>query len=195
MTPEPHPPAPLRPHIHDGISEYDNPPPRWIMAIFMLSIVWSVGYMLWWHATGVTGLGAPQLAEAQREARARAQAHGALDEAMLLAAARDPAAAARGAAVYARAGCAACHGPAGTGTANGPNLLDAWWVHGSQPMDIATSIRDGRMSDGVVMPRQNLATGDLVEVVAWIAAQGRGGGKPGQRAANPSREKEAPIAW
>ena len=37
-------------HEYDGIKELDNPPPRWIMMLFYLTIGWSMlygAYFIW----------------------------------------------------------------------------------------------------------------------------------------------------
>jgi hypothetical protein len=40
-------------HEFDGIREYNNPPPRWIMMILYGSIVFGIGYWLYYHTYGV----------------------------------------------------------------------------------------------------------------------------------------------
>ena len=39
-------------HSYDGIQEYDNPLPGWWRAAFWATIVFSFGYVAWFHTTG-----------------------------------------------------------------------------------------------------------------------------------------------
>ena len=43
----------LMDHDYDGIRELDNPPPRWIMAIFYITIAFSVFYGAYYFWLGI----------------------------------------------------------------------------------------------------------------------------------------------
>ena len=45
-----------RPHVVDGIKEYDNPLPAWWVWIFVLTIVFGLGYMAYYHLGNGTSL-------------------------------------------------------------------------------------------------------------------------------------------
>ncbi|HVU64434.1 MAG TPA: cbb3-type cytochrome c oxidase N-terminal domain-containing protein [Phycisphaerales bacterium] len=44
-------PNQLTDHEYDGIREYDNPTPGWWHAIFLGSVVFSIGYLAFWHGS------------------------------------------------------------------------------------------------------------------------------------------------
>ena len=71
----------------------------------------------------------------------------------------------RGAAIYA-ANCTGCHGSNLEGL-SGPNLTDGYWIHGSEPTDIYTTIHVGIGAKG--MPAWGGALGAQVkDVVAYV---------------------------
>jgi len=91
----------------------------------------------------------------------------------------DPAALAAGKDIFA-ANCAPCHG-AGAGGQIGPNLTDAFWLHGGRPEDILHSVHDGWAQKG--MPAWGLVLGEdkVRAVVAYVVSlkdTNVAGGKP-----------------
>jgi len=44
------------PHEFDGIVEMNNPPPRWWTIMFAMSIVWGLGYFVWYGVGGYDGI-------------------------------------------------------------------------------------------------------------------------------------------
>jgi len=69
---------------------------------------------------------------------------------------RDPAARAAGKDIF-DASCAPCHA-ANAGGRIGPNLTDAYWLHGGRPDEILRSVRDGWVDKG--MPARACRPGD-----------------------------------
>ena len=89
---------------------------------------------------------------------------GITDDGLLLVA-QNAGAVERGAAIYA-ANCTGCHGSNGEGL-SGANLTDAYWIHGSNPTDIYTTIHVGVGTKG--MPAWGGALGAQVkDVVAYV---------------------------
>lgn len=90
------------------------------------------------------------------------------DEASLERLAHDPSTIARGRTLW--VACAGCHGTAGQG-AQGPNLRDDYWLHGSSMRAILTSIRDGYPGAG--MPSWGAAgmpAADQQALAAYVAS-------------------------
>ena len=160
----------------DGISELDNPMPRWMMFVFWGTIIWGVGYVVAYPGIGISALGWTQkgMYDAEMaEAKAKYQAAAPADPAQALAAAmKDPQAAARGQAVY-TAQCAACHGQAGAG-AIGPNLADATWLYGGTGEAIAKTISDGT-AKGMPPFKSSLSATQIADLSAYL--HGLGGGQ------------------
>jgi cytochrome c oxidase cbb3-type subunit 3 len=160
----------------DGLSELDNPMPRWMAMVFWLTLVWGIGYLVAYPGVGISALGWTQkgMYEAEMaEAKARYQAQAPADPAAAVKAAlADPAAAARGKALY-MAQCAACHGQAGGG-AIGPNLTDATWLYGGTGEAIAHTVGNGT-AKGMPPFKSSLSATQIADLAAFV--HGLGGGK------------------
>ncbi|MDO5647560.1 cytochrome-c oxidase, cbb3-type subunit III [Paracoccus sp. (in: a-proteobacteria)] len=143
-------------HEWDGITEYDNPMPRWWLWTFYATIIWAIGYMIAYPAIPLLS-GATQgllktnartevAAEIQRFNDANAPMNAALVETPLDQIAADPQLASyagnAGGALY-RTWCAQCHGSGAAGAPGYPNLLDDVWLWGGTLDDIHTTLLHG----------------------------------------------------
>ena len=143
-------------HSWDGITEYDNPMPRWWVWTFYATIVWGVIYTIFYPAWPLIN-GATQgllhtnyrkelAAEMQRYDEANAPIQAKLVAADLDAIAADPElsnyAMNAGRAVFAT-WCAQCHGSGAGGAKGYPNLLDNDWLWGGTLDDIHTTVTHG----------------------------------------------------
>jgi len=136
-------------HSYDGIEEYDNPLPAWWFWGFIITIVFGIGYLLYYPGLGnFEGLGGwtqtGALSEDQDDAEARygpifAQ-YAAIPVDEL---AQDVSAMRMGRRLFAT-NCSVCHGTAGTGSAGFPNLTDSEWLWGGDAQQIKTTILGGR---------------------------------------------------
>lgn len=145
-------------HSWDGIEEYDNPMPRWWVWIFIITIIWSVGYWIAMPAwpgiqsatQGVLGYSSrANVATEISEFEARnEQFFVQLVETDLDDISENDDlhrfAINAGGSVF-RAQCSQCHGTGGAGVqANGfPNLLDDDWLWGGTMEDIVTTVTWG----------------------------------------------------
>jgi cytochrome c oxidase cbb3-type subunit 3 len=155
----------LEDHDYDGIHEYDNPMPSWWKGMFVVTVIWSGiycgGQLLGYIPTYEGDLHVAQgELEQLRLAAAAARPPLHIDEAMLLAAAKDDAKLSEGAMVYAST-CASCHGDQGQGLI-GPNLTDKYWIYGGEPMKILHTIQKGTPNgmppwEAIVTPEQTVA--------------------------------------
>ncbi len=138
-------------HVYDGIEEYDNPLPSWWYWAFLLSIIFSVGYLLWYPGLGnFAGLAGwtkvGELEQTMAEAEARyspifAQYRETAVEELVT----DADALKIGRRLYAT-NCSVCHGATGQGSYGFPNLTDEEWLWGGSGEQIKTSILQGRMA-------------------------------------------------
>ena len=138
-------------HVWDGdLREYNNPLPRWWLWLFVLSVIFSIGYLILYPGMGNNQgtLGwtqQKQWAEMQAEQEKKAQA-------MLAQFAgrpiedlsRDPAALKVGRNLFAN-NCSTCHGSDGGGATGFPNLTDRDWLWGGDAESIRTTIHEGRI--------------------------------------------------
>jgi cytochrome c oxidase cbb3-type subunit III len=138
-------------HEYDGIEEYDNPLPAWWFWGFLLSIVFALGYLIYYPGLGnFEGLSgwtsAKQLAQQQAEADERfgpvfAQYRAIPVEEL----ATVPAAMRMGQRLFATS-CAQCHGSAGSGAYGFPNLTDHEWQWGQSVEQVQATLQNGRMA-------------------------------------------------
>jgi len=135
----------LRPHVYDGIQEYDNHLPNWWLWTFYGAVIFSVIYWFSFYNAEVMKsdqevIGA-QMAAVEK---ARLEALGDLSNDVLWQMSRNADIIKEGKAVYLEK-CIACHGPdlkAGAGLA-GVNLVDAEWKWGNNPMSVYKVVTDG----------------------------------------------------
>ncbi|HLT46147.1 MAG TPA: cbb3-type cytochrome c oxidase N-terminal domain-containing protein [Rubricoccaceae bacterium] len=166
-------PAPIMAgHKYDGIREYDNPMPGWWSWTFVATIVFAVVYGLGLHAFGWIDTYEDDLAEAQAELARIREVYASTgpafktDPGALRAYAADPAYVQAGAAVFATT-CAACHGDAGQGLI-GPNLTDAYWLHGNAPEDVYRVISDGVPANGMPAWDGMLSEEEQAQAMAFV---------------------------
>ncbi len=158
-------------HAYDGIQEYDNPLPGWWKAFFIATVVFSAGYLGWFHLGGPGRSDhAVYAAEVKAYERARIERDAAdvnsVTEQTLAAAAADRELVGRGREVFA-ATCVSCHQADGSGLI-GPNLTDDHQLHGSSRKDVFTTIRNGVPNTAMVPWSAQLAPAEVVAVAAYV---------------------------
>lgn len=152
---------------HDGIEEEDNHLPRWWLFTLFGAIVFSFGY--WFYYQHLSGPGQREELAAQEkklaDLREKAAAANVSDES-LQSLAKDPAAVARGAEIF-KAHCVACHEAKGEGKV-GPNLTDAYWIHGGEPTTVYKTIVQGVPDKGMLAWGPVLGSAKAREVAAFV---------------------------
>jgi cytochrome c oxidase cbb3-type subunit III len=143
-------------HVWDeNIRELNNPLPMWWLWLFVLTIVWSVFYLIYYPGMGnFDGVGgwtqeqqyAEEVAAAEAEYGPIFAKYGSTDVAEL---ANDTTALGIGASLFSNY-CAQCHGSGGMGARGFPNLTDDDWLYGGSPAQIEQSIKSGR--SGIMPP-------------------------------------------
>lgn len=159
-------------HVYDGIEEYDNPLPAWWFKMFVLTIVFGIGYLIAFPGMGnFKGvLGWTSVGQWQSEmdyAAERLQpildGYAATDMDEL---ASNPAAMKMGARIFAN-NCAQCHGSDARGAYGFPNLTDSDWLYGGDQQTLMTTILHGRQA---AMPAWQTILGDegIKNVAAYV---------------------------
>ncbi|MDX1420249.1 MAG: c-type cytochrome [Rubricoccaceae bacterium] len=162
----------IRGHKYDGIREYDNPMPGWWTAIFLVSIAFAPLYALGVHAFDWIDDYQDDLAEAQAELAQIREVYASTgpafktDPGALAEYAADPAFVEAGAVPY-QAVCAACHGEQGQGLI-GPNLTDAYWIHGNAPEDVYRVIHEGIPAQGMPAWDGQLSEEEQAQAMAYV---------------------------
>jgi cytochrome c oxidase cbb3-type subunit 3 len=150
-------------HEYDGIREYDNPLPRWWLTTLYVTIVFGVGYWLFYQVFGGTSL-ATQLERDQAAVLARAAASAPVTDDLLAGLTKDAGTQEKAHALFVQQ-CAQCHNADGSGKI-GPNLTDDYWIHGHQPAQIYDTISKGVLVKG--MPAWGPLLGQ--EKIKWLAS-------------------------
>lgn len=156
-------------HSYDGIQEYDNPMPRWWLLTFAGTIIFSVIYLF---DVGPVGNGKGRIADYEADMKAFAAAHpaptGDIAPEQLRALIADAGTIAKGQVVFTTS-CASCHGPDGGGLI-GPNLTDAFWIHGGQPTDVYKVVVNGVLEKGMPNWGKLLKPEQVQSVVAYVVS-------------------------
>jgi len=157
-------------HVYDGIRELDNSLPPWWLYGFYISIIWSAVYFV---RTIVIDDLPTQEEEYRMEMAAAEQAReeylktagNLIDEnnvTMLTASA----AIAEGESLYQKH-CAVCHQQDGGG-AVGPNLTDAYWLHGNSIQEIFSTIKYGVPTKGMISWQDQLNPEEMQKVASFV---------------------------
>jgi cytochrome c oxidase cbb3-type subunit 3 len=149
----------------DDLIEEDNALPNWWLYTLFGTIVFGVGYFYGQHKLNLW----PSQEEAYQAEMAQvrmeaAKKGGAVTADMLVGLSKNPATVAQGKEAFTTT-CASCHRADGGGQI-GPNLTDAAWIHGSDPVTIWKTVREGITTKG--MPGWGPQLGE--ERVAAVAA-------------------------
>ncbi len=154
-------------HVWDeDLTELNNPMPRWWMWMFVITIVFALGYLVLYPGLGKFAgqLGWSTANEYQREMDkgnteiAPVYARFASMKPEQIAA--DPQAMAIGERLFMN-NCAQCHGSDARGSKGFPNLTDGDWLHGGTPEKISETLHQGRVG---VMPPMGEAVGSAEDV-------------------------------
>lgn len=162
----------------EDLEEYNNPLPRWWLWLFYITIVFSIGYVIYYPGLGsYAGVGnwtqAGEHAEEVAEAEAKyGPLFAELAAKPIPELAKDPKALKMGQRIFLNY-CSTCHGSDAGGGPGFPNLTDDEWLYGGDPAAIKTTVLNGRSG---VMPAMGAALGkDGVDQVAQyvISLSGR----------------------
>ncbi|WP_341910962.1 cytochrome-c oxidase, cbb3-type subunit III [Polaromonas sp. YR568] len=161
-------------HVWDeDLREMNNPMPRWWMWLFVLTIIFALGYLVAYPGLGsykgelgwtTHGEYTDEVEKANKEL-APLYAQFTAKPAEVLAG--DPAAMAVGERLFMN-NCAQCHGSDARGSKGFPNLTDGDWLHGGAPAKLVETINLGRQGN---MPPMAAAVGtpdDVKNVAHYV---------------------------
>jgi cytochrome c oxidase cbb3-type subunit 3 len=161
-------------HVWDGdLREANNPMPRWWMWLFVLSIIFSLMYLVAYPGLGSYpgelkwSTRAEYDAEVDKSTRELAPLYAQFTARKSEDLAGDANAMAVGERLFMN-NCAQCHGSDARGTKGFPNLADADWLHGGSPEKIKETLTAGRRGQ---MPPMGAAVGtpdDVKNVAHYV---------------------------
>lgn len=161
----------LTSHDYDGIQEYNNPLPMWWLWTFFGTIAFAFIYYLHYE----TGAG-PTLQQELDKAMSVIAENKQHQSPQTPVSAQDlesqlKTADLKNGDAHFQTKCAACHGNLFQGGI-GPNLTDAFWIHGKgTPEDIIKTVRDGILDKGMPAWGAMMNDKDLVDVAALILSK------------------------
>ncbi len=183
-------------HELDGIREYDNPMPGWLMAIWWGSLLFSAGYLMFYALSFGEGTMEAEYRQQTQQAVTSVQAYFDANPlvppkpAELLAGAGNEAVLDAGASRFARS-CAACHGEQAQGLI-GPNLTDDKWLHGGSVEQIFQTVAKGWPAKGMPPWGRALRPEELSALVSYIRSL-QGSAPPNPRAPEGDAFAAEPI--
>jgi cytochrome c oxidase cbb3-type subunit 3 len=143
-------------HEWDGISEYNVPAPRWWLIVFIICIIWSFGYWIFypaWPTISGNSKGVfhwskqSQLTKNEEELNAKKSVYlQKISQMNFAQIQQNPELmefAINGGRAAFKENCAACHGSGAQGAKGFPNLNDDDWLWGGKIEDIYQTIRFG----------------------------------------------------
>jgi cytochrome c oxidase cbb3-type subunit 3 len=157
-------------HNYDGIIELDNNLPPWWKAGFYLGIVFAVVYLLRFHVFKLEPLSGEEYVQQMEQAEVDVKAYLAtakdlVDENNVIAL-TEASRLSSGADIF-KTNCAVCHAADGGGLV-GPNLTDAYWLHGGSIKDVFTTVKYGVPTKGMIAWKDNLRASEIQEVASYI---------------------------
>ena len=180
-------------HELDGIKEYDNPMPGWLMAIWWGSILFSALYIAFYALSFGEGSTESEFRDESQQAAASVQsyydAHPLVppSTAELLAGAKNAGVLAKGQARFTKT-CSPCHGAQAQGLI-GPNLTDDRWLHGGQVAQIFQSVVKGWPAKGMPPWGRAIPPDEIAAVVSYVRSL-QGSNPPNAKA--PEGDKVVP---
>lgn len=180
-------------HDFDGIKELNNPIPFWFNLLFGVTIVVAIAYMFVYHVFNVGDLQAKEyeteLVQAEEDKQAYIKQAGNLIDENSVVLLTDESKIKEGAEMFV-AKCMVCHGDKGQGNV-GPNLTDAYWIHGGDVQSIFKTIKYGVPSKGMVA-WQNSMNGAQIQALTSFIHTLKGTNPPGAKA--PQGELEVAVS-
>lgn len=153
-------------HDYDGIQELDNPAPRWIMALFYITIAFAIiygAYFFW------LGIGDDQAATYTKKSQLHDEKYQVASlsssDLVLL---TDVADIEEGKTIYNEMNCFACHGMNGEGNAIGPNLTDKYSLNGCDFESTFNIIKNGNPAKGMTAFKGQISDDKIQKVSSFV---------------------------
>jgi len=156
-------------HDYDGIRELDNVIPPWFTTAFILTILFAGGYLYRYYIARSAPMQVEEYnialakADLEHEAYLATQAN-AIDEKNVMVMTGADLEAGKKTFITI---CAACHRPDGGGQV-GPNLTDAYWIHGGGLKNVFTTIKYGVPDKGMISWKEQLSPMQMAQVANYI---------------------------
>jgi cytochrome c oxidase cbb3-type subunit 3 len=183
-------------HNYDGIRELNNRLPGWWLYGFYATILFAGIYLWRYHVTHTAPSSAEELkialikGEEQTKAYLAKAANNVDENTVTLI---KDAAALQGAEAIFKSTCKTCHGEKGEGNQIGPNLTDAYWIHGGGIKDIFKTIKYGYPEKGMQSWKDQYTPIQMAQLASYVKLL-QGTNPPNAKAPQGDLYKEASPA-
>lgn len=158
-------------HEFDGIRELDNVLPPWWVATFYASILFGVCYIGYQHFSEYGQSQAEEykaeVVAAKKSIRSYLAGQANLVDETNVTMLEDPTEIALGESIF-KVNCVLCHGTNGEGNQTGPNLTDAYWLHGGGIKNVFKTIKNGVPEKGMIPWKTQLRASEIQRVASFI---------------------------
>ena len=155
-------------HEFDGIKELNNPPPPWIMYLFYITVVFSVGYWIYYHVAGIGDLQEQEYLSEMKEEDANVAISKAATSSLEIVLLTDEESLNNGENLFKEKTCIVCHGSQGGGNAIGPNLTDNYWINGNTIENVFEMVKNGKPTKGMTPFKDQMTEKQMLEVSSYI---------------------------
>ena len=160
----------LMDHDYDGIRELNNHLPPWWKALFYLTMIWGIFYLLVYHVFDWLPLSdeefKTELVNAEAARRALQFELGADIDENTVEIVKDTESLTHGAEIF-KLHCVVCHAEDGGGGI-GPNMTDPYWIHGGSIKNIFRVIKYGVPAKGMISWQNQLSPTDIRDVASYL---------------------------
>ena len=156
-------------HNYDGIIELDNSLPPWWVYMFYGTIIFAITYMIYFtYFDGPTQQMEydTEVAQAIQKKNEFLKKTAALVDETSVLILTDATALVKGKSSYITK-CATCHGQYGEGLV-GPNLTDAYWIHGGGIKDVFKTIKYGWPEKGMISWESQITPMEMQQISSYI---------------------------
>lgn len=168
-------------HNYDGILEYDNPLPRWWLGLFILTIIWSVAYIFYYHVSGVGPTQdeeyAAEFKTSSTDYEKKALEMNKMWSNVSFEVLNDEKSISSGKEIFIT-NCVSCHANDGGGGI-GPNLTDNFFIHGGGIKNTMNTIINGVPEKGMISWKPMLKPEEIQKVASYVLSLS------GSKTANP----------
>ncbi|MCL2590096.1 MAG: cytochrome-c oxidase, cbb3-type subunit III [Betaproteobacteria bacterium] len=166
----------MKGHVWDEtLREYNNPLPRWWLILFVVTVLFSIVYLVIYPGFGSRNSDTPErdsglrreYAEEVRKGKETFSLEKYAGNQNLATLATDKNAMATGQRLFLTY-CTQCHGSSGKGSKGYPNLTDNDWLYGGDPETIKTTIAEGRPGVMTKGSDLDLTPEQIVDVANYV---------------------------
>ena len=167
-------------HDYDGIRELNNPAPKWVIAIWYISIAFALYYAVYYFILDGPSQDEEYLITSTEHDIKFAEANA---ETLTLELLSDETSIAEGKLLFKEMNCATCHGVKGEGNAIGTNLIDNAWLHGCDFNSVFDVIKNGKPTKGMTAFKSQMSDVKIQKLTSYLLNELLG--------SNPENAKEA----